>query len=198
MTGQRCGTLVAAVIAAWGSVRFPLSHSLAEILGNAPQWSVGFGRAVGIWQGHMLRGTIAASVLNMASALVLYAPIMAALARWHRHRRMLVFSLGSVALVELAQFFALWESFFRLTPNGGSARQNSTYALTWLAIAVYFMIFHSALYMLIILVHSIGVRRGVWPPVPKFDWSICRSCGYDLRGLGNAACPECGRKLTQS
>lgn len=33
----------------------------------------------------------------------------------------------------------------------------------------------------------------VWRFVPKFQRGHCRRCGYNLKGLTEARCPECGQ-----
>lgn len=50
--------------------------------------------------------------------------------------------------------------------------------------------------LLVYLVHAGFRRRARHAPGPIY---LCRSCGYDLRGVTDAtACPECGAEITEA
>jgi len=55
-----------------------------------------------------------------------------------------------------------------------------------------------AVFMLLLLYPLIEAFRGPMRRARRQAWVTCRRCGYDLRGLTNPRCPECGQVFTQS
>ena len=70
----------------------------------------------------------------------------------------------------------LWNLWDALDPIGGQGIFIPLYAL-FLAVAIPTLF--------------------VWRFVPKFPRGHCRRCGYNLKGLTEARCPECGTEFEE-
>src|SRR5215204_7748963 len=49
----------------------------------------------------------------------------------------------------------------------------------------------------LLMLGALLVKTGFWPR-RRGDTPHCRGCGYELTGINNGTCPECGRPWTQS